>query len=475
MAKTSDIPFGAQFSPNQIDLPALLDIIHQYAGNRDQLTDAILETFFEDHAADDYNRFKLADNVILSMRDYGLLDEQGAQPTVLAGELLHLSHQDESGMYERFAQHILLERKGHIVCETLNIMRQAGEDITLNSLSRRLDDRGLHVPRGTVHISSMRLWLAKAGIFDEKATRPPQIYEVNEERLRAITGIGTEDIDHLVDLSSDQRAFLRALAHIPDPDPLIGSHVAELAHNLYSIQFDFKSLPKKIYDPLEALGYIRQEKTTKGRGAKSFEIFRTARFYEQISEPILDLVIEKTGLVPKTLYEKPFAEIISDLSSDDTYVKGVALELLTIYLSRILDLKFKAWRKRSQETGGAEVDVIVEGSRLIFSRWQIQAKNTKTAVRLEDIAKEVGLALTFLYSNVVFIITTSRFTTDAHRYSDHVMRTSNLNIILFDKSDIRKIAENPLDIVHILNQKAENAMLVKARASYDNTPDDITS
>lgn len=32
MTKKSGIPFGAQFSPNQVDLPKLLQIIHNNAG-----------------------------------------------------------------------------------------------------------------------------------------------------------------------------------------------------------------------------------------------------------------------------------------------------------------------------------------------------------------------------------------------------------------------------------------------------------
>jgi len=153
------------------------------------------------------------------------------------------------------------------------------------------------------------------------------------------------------------------------------------------------------------------------------------------------------------------------LKSPDKHVKGKALELLAIYFTRLIDLDFKGWRTRSADTGGAEVDVIVEGARLIFSRWQIQAKNTKT-VRLDDVAKEVGLSLTFIYSNVVMLVTTGDFTSDAYQYVDHIMKTSNLNVILLNGFELKEISQDPTRVVSLLNRKAKRAMKVKERTDY---------
>lgn len=146
-------------------------------------------------------------------------------------------------------------------------------------------------------------------------------------------------------------------------------------------------------------------------------------------------------------------------------IKGKALELLAIYLARLVDLDFRGWRIRSADTGGAEVDAIVEGARLIFSRWQIQAKNT-THVRLDDVAKEVGLSLTFIYSNVVMIVTTGEFTRDARSYANHVMKTCNLNVVLLNGANLERISQDPTSIVAVLNDKAEQAMKVKTRTDY---------
>jgi len=460
--KKSEIPFGAQFSPNQVNLPRLLQILHDRAGDRGRITEAIRDEFFANHSQSQC--WKLADNTVLALRAYGLLDEDGATPTALAGELLAIANTPDA-LYERFAKHILVNLRGIPFVETLEIMRTAGDKITLPTLRKRLGQRGLHVPRGTVHLSSMRLWLAQASVFDASVKGGPRLYEADQVRLNEVLGIGLDAIDSLTQLNAAQRAFLRALTRLAEPDPFVANKVADLASALYAVEYNHKELPKSVLFPLRDLGYIQATKTTVGRGAKPYQVSRTLKFHQEISEPILTMAAEKAGLVPKEVFELPLSQILTDLKSPNKYDKGKALELLAIYFTRLIDLDFKGWRTRSADTGGAEVDVIVEGARLIFSRWQIQAKNTRT-VRLGDIAKEVGLSLTFVYSNVVMIVTTGDFTKDAYSYAQHVMKTCNLNVILLNGSELERISQNPTNIVTILNSKAEQAMKVKERTDY---------
>lgn len=462
MAKKSEIPFGAQFSPNQVNLSRLLKIIHDNSGDRNRTTEAIRDEFFANHSQS--QRWKLAGNCVLALRAYGLLEEDGATPTTLAGEMLVIADRSDA-LYERFAKHILINLRGIPFVETLEIMQATGEKITLHTLRKNLEQRGLYVPRGAVHLSSMRLWLARAGIFDSSVKGGPRLYEVDQIRLKELFGVGLDVIDRLTELDAAQRAYLRALTRISEPGHLIANKVADLASALYAVEYNHKELPKSILFPLRDLGYIQVAKSTTGRGAKPYQVSRTPKFHQEISEPILAAAAEKAGLAPKEIFERSLSQILADLKSPSKHVKGRALELLTIYLTRLIDLDFKGWRTRSADTGGAEVDVIVEGARLIFSRWQIQAKNTRI-VRLGDIAKEVGLSLTFIYSNVVMIVTTGDFTRDAYSYTQHVMRTCNLNVILLNGSELRRISQDPTNVVTILNSKAEQAMKVKERADY---------
>jgi len=52
MSKKSGVPFGAQFSPNQVSLPRLLEIIRDHAGDRRRITEAVRDEFFATQAED---------------------------------------------------------------------------------------------------------------------------------------------------------------------------------------------------------------------------------------------------------------------------------------------------------------------------------------------------------------------------------------------------------------------------------------
>jgi site-specific DNA-methyltransferase (cytosine-N4-specific) len=105
------------------------------------------------------------------------------------------------------------------------------------------------------------------------------------------------------------------------------------------------------------------------------------------------------------------------------------------------------------------VDLIFQSARLVFSRWQVQCKNT-ARVSLDDVAKEVGLTH-FLKSNVIVIVTTGEIGAEARRYANKIMQDSNLAIIMLDGADLAAINNNPPVIVDVFNREARNAMKLK--------------
>lgn len=115
--------------------------------------------------------------------------------------------------------------------------------------------------------------------------------------------------------------------------------------------------------------------------------------------------------------------------------------------------------------GGAAVDLIFEFTRLIFSRWQIQCKNT-TSVSLDDVAKEVGLTH-FLKSNVIVVVSMGAIGTAARRYSNKIMKDSNLAIVLLDKEDMKKITVNISALVDVFHREARHAMDLKNWSYHD--------
>ena len=114
---------------------------------------------------------------------------------------------------------------------------------------------------------------------------------------------------------------------------------------------------------------------------------------------------------------------------------------------------------RTNETGGSELDVVMEGTNLIFSRWQIQCKNSRQAT-LEDIAKEVGIAH-LIRSNVIMIVTTGRIGDAARRFAERIMSDSNYQIILLQKNQLEQLKTDPSSIIEILHEQSIKAMTLK--------------
>jgi site-specific DNA-methyltransferase (cytosine-N4-specific) len=306
----------------------------------------------------------------------------------------------------------------------------------------------------------MRLWLAQAGIFDASAKGGQRLYKVDQMRLQEILGIGLDVIDNLTQLNAAQRAFLRALTRIAEPDPFVANKVADLASTLYAVEYNHKELPKSVLFPLRDLGYIEVTKTTVGRGAKPYEVSRTPKFRQEISGPILAVVAEHAGLVPKEVFERPLAQILADLNSPNKHIKGKALELLAIYLTRLIDLDFKGWLLKSADLNGIEVGIVANDWRVPFNCWQIQCRNVGRT-DMGDIATAVGRSISFR-PNVLLSVTTGRFTQQARYYTSRAMQLTNFQILLVDACDLRAMASDEKTIESILRREVGQAQVAKA-------------
>lgn len=101
----------------------------------------------------------------------------------------------------------------------------------------------------------------------------------------------------------------------------------------------------------------------------------------------------------------------------------------------------------------------MEGANLLFSRWQIQCKNSPK-VALEDIAKEIGLA-TIIKSNAIMIVTTGTIGPKARDFVAQVMRETNYQIILLQNEHLKRVKADPAEIADILRSQSEKAMTLK--------------
>lgn len=243
--------------------------------------------------------------------------------------------------------------------------------------------------------------------------------------------------------------------------PYSSNEVEKLATATYGIKFNEKNLPKQVLYPLEQAGYLLLTRGTKqpGRGAKPFMVRPSKKLVADLINPLLEQLAKQTDAELRPLLRRPIAEILKDLTSQNRHKRGLALEALAFKLMRLLDMSYVATRLRGTATGGAEVDLIFEASRLIFSRWQIQCKNT-ARVSLDDVAKEVGL-IHLLKSTVIVIVSTGTIGPEARRYANKVMTDTNLCVVMIDKTDLTAINRTPSAIVDVFNREARHAMKLK--------------
>lgn len=448
----SDLPFGSEFSPTQIDLPTVLELVKQHEGSQAEFEEAIKTKFFAKNWTSDCNKRKLAMNLRLALKAYGIIADEVYLTEF--GRQLYQIRNDAESLHRALAKHILLNLNGLTLVQCVQDMQAAGETIDLVKLRHWLEERGIHVPRGGKHPSMMRLWLEKAGVFAEK-------WRVNTAKLREIAGIDPVELDVLAQLTPEQRAFLKTLANLGDNEPRFSNDLEKLATATYGVKFNEKMLPKQVLYPLRDAGYITLERGTKapGRGAKPFLVTPTAQFEADILLPVLGQLEKQVKADLRPLLRKPLAEILQELTDESKHIRGLAIEALAFKLMRLIDLDYVATRLRGSATGGAEVDVIFESTRLVFSRWQIQCKNT-ASVSLDDVAKEVGLTH-FLKSNVIVMVSTGQIGSTARQYANKIMTDSNLAIVMIDRSDMETIVKNPTSIIDVLHREAKHAMTLK--------------
>lgn len=449
----SDLPNSSQFSPVQTPLSDLLQQIGASQPDRDRVRRAIAARFFTNSK----DSLELANNTVLAMSEYGLLDKpRGDQAyaslTPTGEELLALAVEgNEKELYAQFARHILLNLRGMELIACIEDLLTAHLKPTKRLIVKELRSRGIYHPPNGTHANGMRQWLEQAGLVEGWIPRRKRI-----ETL--LHGVSVDDIENYSSLTPEQRAFARAFARLGQEEAL-SNKVAAYATRVFGVEFPEGGLPQSTLFALRDAGLIECEKTTTGQGAKPYIVRPTDKLRNEFIEPILSAAEESVGIQYRRLVRMPYAEILQDLENESKHRKGMALEALAFYLGRLLMLDFVQWRVRSSQTGGAEIDVIMEGKNLVFNRWQIQCKNSAQA-SLDDVAKEVGVAQV-IKSNVILIVTTGRIGRVAREFAERVMRETNLYIALLDGNHLRQLRNSPSEIAEILSSQAEGAMKLK--------------
>jgi hypothetical protein len=440
------LPEANEFSPGQIDLPVFLVVVDKAQGDRDRVVEAVRARFFADAAssrADPDERLQQqrtrAYNSVLGASKYGLVTDDLGGLTGLGVEALNAGSGDE--LYRLLARHIIRDLGGFEVLVAMKEMQAAGIEVNKSSLHEYLERfAGLELPRATTHHMKLLQWLRKAGVLASRG------YAISDSAVREIANLSIDDAETWIALTPEQTAFLRVLrrmtlvegqGQIP-AKTIIDGVVAE-----YGPIFERQDqLSASVLKPLASPenGWITHTISSSGRGGKSGFVSATPK----LLEVEVDLLPEGDGLgIPADLKSKlrtPIAQVYEDLKSPDTYVKGIALELLALRMALDLTLVPIRLRERGSTTGGAEVDLIAEAAHLHFSRWLLQCKNT-ASVGVAALAKEVGMAV-LLKAHVVVIVTTGKFSAAVHSYANELAASGSLQAVLVDGATLDSYRRN---------------------------------
>lgn len=433
----SDIPVGTQFSPNVIDLRDFLLAAEKYAGNREALKKAVGDHPVRLKDPGKERTRRTASLPLEAAVDYGLLEPGSWRLTAKGKELAGLQGLD---LYERFAHHILTAKRGLEVVEGtrawLAEARLNGEPINADRLSAFLRSQGLNVIEHNTAINTMRLWLAKAGLYPEKGAG---VWDINEERLVEILGAAPDEIAAIASWSPEHRALARALCRLDPKGPEKTARIREEAEKELGYSLSRASSPI-LFAPLIEAGYVQVDSGKGQQTGKSATVTLTPRFRKDVLQPFLEHAEEQMGSAVFQLYGWTADRIRSGLQSEDVHEKGQALEAYAIRIMRILGLGFVAWRQRAT-ADAAEVDVVLSGLiGGIPTRWQLQCKNTKGDARLNDVAREVGVALVTKATHIL-IFSNHGFTRPAIKYARDVMQQTAFTVFLVGGDDFKRVLE----------------------------------
>lgn len=450
----TDLPFGDAFGPGQLDtegeLAIILKLAKQYEGDSTSFDEAVGERFFpESNIPIERGR-----NVRLGMQEsgYGLVDDDFHLTEI--GEELSDLHDEENELYDRFATHVLRNHHGLKLIGIVDDIRAQGKTPTIPDIQQEFREQyDFHIDQSTSDISQMRAWLNKSGIIGTGHN-----YDINRAKLEELVGAEPEDILELSGLTEGQQGFLRALAAIDPQKPIPNSKVREIAEQAYGVNIRQKSIVNDVLKPLESAGYITYKNPSEVTGKPNL-VTPTKRFEAEVLGPLLRDLSERIG-VPRHVLRSSFSEIREQMDAEETYIKGRALETLAVKLGRLLGLNFVGWHVRGRNTGGSEVDVIMDAVGISFTRWQIQCKNVSGRLRTKHVKEEVGVAR-MVQSNVILMIARSGVSSGAQQFASRVMHRDNLTIMFLEGDDLMEFDENPDHLILTLRGEAKRVQRLK--------------
>lgn len=447
------LPSFNDFSPTILkdDLRLCLAPIRDSGGDDEKVVKAWQRQFFSGVV----NK-RSTTNIPATLRSTGLTT--GTRPLSLSEfgkEVLDSESPAEAA--QKFCAGLIKHRNGDRLLTAIGSLRRRGESITKESLKEELVRLGIdNLSTATTDHTTLKNWMMAAGILDEEGA-------ANDELLKTLVEISATEMDEWASLPLPHQVFLRQLRleHLTSPGPFQVSGLLRACLEQYPDLFNAAHFAKQVREPLISKGWIEVQGLAKGaQGGKSGWVKGTDKL---LNIPKEWVVPDFESVVPSELRDKidtPLAEIQKDLRGKDTHLGGLALELLALRMVMDLGLQPRKFRLRSGQSAYAEVDLLAEGSHLMFSRWTFQCKRyqkgSSAKADLGDVAKEVGIAL-YVHAHVVVMVTTTSFTADAKKYARSISDRSPLQFLFIDGKVIDRYLSSGKSVLleHARNNAAE--------------------
>ena len=374
-----------------------------------------------------------------------------------------LNAPDAVSAAQQMVRHIVETRNGMAIIDAVRSLNLRGEKLIKGSLKHELEVSGIEaLSNATTDHTTLLNWMIEAGLFQRIANANPQ---PNEAVMKAALGISASERSSFADLPLNQQIFLQVLRRVAESNggiEIAAKQIIDECLRDNRARFDEDQIRAKVIRPLAEAGWLAvPASTSSGRGGKSGLIAPSAKL---LGISIKSILPDFDQVIPSDLRSKidlPPAEVKRLLASDQTFDRGLGLELLALKMILDIGLEPRAFRKRSRDTAYAEVDLIAEGKNLLFSRWNFQCKCVGGRVSLGDVAKEVGLAI-YSKAHVVAVVTTGDFSSEAVAYAREITQATHLQFLMVSGTVVRSyLDKGPSVLLDHLTANAANVMIQK--------------
>lgn len=427
------IPSFNDFSPGIIgDVRRPLRILDTLTPDMDSVVKEWDKVFF-----DGADNKRASVNIPATLTSLGLMTRSPAALTEIGESILSASDAREAA--QRLVKHIVASRNGIAIIDAARSLSARGEHITKATLKKELELLGIEgLSNATTDHTTLLNWMIEAGLFTKNGRANPV---ANEPVMKSVLGITASERSDFSELPLSQQIFLSILRRVAETNgggEIPAKQIIDECLRDYHAHFDEDQIRAKVVTPLANASWLDiPSLPATGRGGKSGSIKPSAKL---MNIPLTAVLPDFDQVVPSDLRAKinlPLSEVRSLLESEQTYDRGLGLELLALKMILDIGLEPRAFRLRSRDTAYAEVDLTAEGKNLLFSRWNFQCKCVSSRVGLGDIAKEVGLAI-YSKAHVVAVVTTSDFSREAYSYAREITLATHLQFLLINGDVIKR-------------------------------------